>query len=112
MIDSIEFCVYIRRMATRDELEPLRGALASALTGMAHRGSPQALQALWMSAAGAAAAQSSRPSAFESGTLVVDVDTPAWLSALQAQDSELRARLSASLPGFVRLALRLRGGTR
>ena len=55
---------------------------------------------------------SSRPVTFERGTLTVEVDTPAWLAALQGQEAELMARLSKSMPGFGKLELRLRWGTR
>jgi len=99
-------------MAHREELEPLHGALAEALGGLAKRGAPATLWPLWQLAAGTAAAGSSRPVTFERGTLTVEVDTPAWLAALQGQEAELMARLSKSMPGFGRLELRLRWGTR
>ncbi|MBS2032827.1 MAG: DUF721 domain-containing protein [Deltaproteobacteria bacterium] len=99
-------------MAHREELEPLQGALSEALGGLAKRGAPSTLWPLWQLAAGAAAAGSSRPVSFERGTLQVEIDTPAWLAALQGQEAELVARLKKSLPGFSRLELRLRWGNR
>lgn len=99
-------------MASRDEFEPLRGALAEALGGLARRGAPIALQPLWSTAAGPAAAGASRPVEFHGGTLIVEVDSPAWLGGLQQQEAELKARLARLVPGFRTLELRLKWGKR
>jgi hypothetical protein len=96
-------------MARREELEPLQGALAQALGGLAERGRPRALEAVWLAAAGTAAAGSSRPVSFARGKLIVEVDAPAWLNALVPQHAELTERLGRQLVGFEALELRLRG---
>lgn len=95
-------------MARREELEPLHGALAQALGGLAARGRPNALESVWQAAAGQAASGASRPVSYVKGRLVVEVDAPAWLSALTAQHAELAARLHERLAGFVSLELQPR----
>jgi len=99
-------------MAYREELVHLQSAMAAALSGVARRGAPTALQTIWEKAAGAAAAGASRPVGFDGKTLAVEVDTPAWLHALREQEPELRARLAEALPGITQLELRLRWGAR
>ena len=56
-----------------------------ALGGLARRGTPSALVPLWQQAAGSAAAAASRPAGLHGGALAVEVDSPAWLHALQLQ---------------------------
>ena len=48
---------------------------------------------VWDDIVGAVAARHSTPASLQGRTLVVEVESPRWAAALEAQDGEIRARL-------------------
>ncbi len=82
----------------RDEPVPLTDALdglLGSLRGGAGRAEVGGLFGRWEDAVGPAVASNVRPVRLERGTLLVEVDDPAWATQVRFLTDDLRARLAA-----------------
>jgi predicted nucleic acid-binding Zn ribbon protein len=55
------------------------------------------LRPVWKDVVGGVAARHSKPLALEGRTLIVEVESPRWAGALEAQDAQIRSRLDERL---------------
>jgi len=83
------------------EASPLSGLVKKAiksLSGSKHI-TEEDMALAWEEAAGEKASRHSRPTSFKGGTLVVNVDTSAWLYELTVAKKEVLGKLGVNLKG-------------
>lgn len=88
---------------TRGQLTPVGGTLAGLLQGLGLTATLKGWEALsvWAETVGSPASERSRAVAFESGRLIVEVESSAWMTQLSFLKRDIRARLNRRLGGDV-----------
>lgn len=82
----------------RREFSPARALLPQLLARLTREtGRGAHLRPVWEEVVGGVAARNSTPVALEGRTLLVEVESPRWAAALEAQAQEIRARLEERL---------------
>ena len=84
------------------QFTPARGLLPRLLARLSREtGRGAHLKPVWEEIVGSIAARHSTPVGLAGKTLFVEVQTPRWAAALEAQEAEIRARLDQRLGGGV-----------
>jgi predicted nucleic acid-binding Zn ribbon protein len=82
----------------RHQFTPARALLPQLLTRLSKEtGRGGHLKPVWEEIVGPVAARHSTPVGLAGKTLIVEVQTPRWAAALEAQDPEIRSRLDERL---------------